>query len=179
MSIVNKALSLLFALAVLGALGWGAYMLVCYTVGLFGRLDERTSIMIQAALIAVLAGALMAAIVIRSGQRGMVTARLRADKAQAYGRLLASWSGMQGPSSAQLTQDVIAELHLAEQDIMLWASSGVLKQYTAFRETAQRTGTDSPETLLQAEKVVFEMRKDLGLSNLGLREGDLDPLLNS
>ncbi len=62
-------------------------------------------------------------------------------------------------------------------DMSLWAAHDVLKAYIKFNQLIVELSPDHPKILNQAEKVIFEMRKDLGLRNYGLGSGDLDGII--
>ena len=58
--------------------------------------------------------------------------------------------------------------------LILWGGRRVIKEYSAFRDLGFRLAGESDALLLLSfEKVLFEIRRDLGHSNRGLRQGDL------
>lgn len=62
-------------------------------------------------------------------------------------------------------------------DITLWAGKNVLKSYMQFNKNLDELNPDNPKIMEQAEKVIFEMRKELGHDNYGFNEGDIDKLI--
>ena len=56
------------------------------------------------------------------------------------------------------------------RNFIVWASPKVLDAYHRFLEASQ---TKTGNSLLVADEVFREMRKDLGLSNFGIQKGDL------
>jgi hypothetical protein len=58
--------------------------------------------------------------------------------------------------------------------IILWGPKDVIAEFSEFRKMSGRNSPDKQVNLmLQFEKVLFAMRKDLGSSNKDLKEGDL------
>lgn len=99
---------------------------------------------------------------------------MRPERAEVYTRFIEAWSyTLIGHVNAQ------EELQTAEKQLILWGSSNVIKQYTAYRKRDTQCNPRDPAIRQLIEKVIFEMRKDLGQSNFGLNAGDLfDLLLN-
>ena len=62
-------------------------------------------------------------------------------------------------------------------DMVLWAGSNVLKKYMVFNQYLNDLNSDNPKILEQAEKVIMEMRNELGQYTYGLKPGDLDKLI--
>jgi hypothetical protein len=62
-------------------------------------------------------------------------------------------------------------------DITLWANKNVLKSYLIFNILLDKLSPDDPKIMEQAEKILFEMRKELGQDNFGLKKGDLDKII--
>lgn len=63
------------------------------------------------------------------------------------------------------------------KDLIPWGGDKVMKSFLKFREQAQTNidneNTDVFSTLFDFEKMLFEIRKDLGHSNKGVETGDI------
>jgi len=60
------------------------------------------------------------------------------------------------------------------KDLVLWGSPGVIRAYyEMFKPTREQTDDTPIERLSRMEKLYLEIRKDLGLSNFGLKKFDL------
>ncbi|MBN1235747.1 MAG: hypothetical protein JW999_06815 [Methanotrichaceae archaeon] len=65
------------------------------------------------------------------------------------------------------------------KNLIVWGSPGVIRSYSDFRKLSQiQSGELSHSTsiLWSIEKLLFEIRKDIGNSNRNLKEGDLHSL---
>ena len=60
---------------------------------------------------------------------------------------------------------------------MLWASTAVLKQFVALRRMDPQISPNDPVKRSVIEKMMREMRRDLGQYNLGLGDNELTDLL--
>lgn len=62
------------------------------------------------------------------------------------------------------------------QEVMLWGSSDLIKSWAEFQKyfrTLGPSGEAGAQVLLVFENLIRQIRKDLGHSNKGLRQGDL------
>lgn len=170
----DNVFTVLFGVALLAALGVGGYVLFQHTYGLFTAVDQR----LAAILVVTLIAALIIGLSIRRAGHMSGVRRLRLDKkAEGYGRLVEAWSGTLGPQQPR------SETSAADPDVahhlVLWASPGVLKQVAEYRRLSPGSVSTDPAMRLAIEKVLREMRNDLGQNNLGLGEGQLLELLLS
>lgn len=62
--------------------------------------------------------------------------------------------------------EMIADLYKFNRKLTLWGSDRVIKKWVEFREKSS-SGTSNQEILLIVEKILYEMRKDMGLRKLG------------
>ena len=113
----------------------------------------------------------------------------REKKVEIYESFMAVWFEriLKGKKEATSTTKVVATdqqnddlenfLRDFTRNAILWSSHGVIKKYAVFRDStlnAKQASVESLyETLFQFEDVLFEIRKDLGNSNRGLKKGDL------
>lgn len=149
----------------------------------FSTLDEGESAAIVAA-----AGAILLAIINIVAQRFIerrreVEARQREKKIALYQQFVKFWFDfLLSPESrkarAEGQQDIprlLPEMNDLTQQIILWASDGVLKRYSAFRRhlTNPKLAADHVATMVLFEKLLLEFRKDLGYANQGIEERDI------
>jgi hypothetical protein len=180
MNTLNDIVSGVLALVLLAALGIGAYYALKLVLDLFAGLEERVGMMLNATMIAVAVTALIISIALRSGPKRESMARLHQKKADVYRRFVEVWAEVLRHKDAENTGDwhrTEAELKAVEKHLILWGSSGVIKRYAACKNTDSQKGYHDSKPSQLIEKVILEMRKDLGQSNLGLEGGYLFDLL--
>ena len=177
---VKTLLPTLLGLTLLGALIVGAYIAFGWLIHLFSGLDMQVAAVICAAVVAVLFSAVMIPFIIRIGETLKHMERLRGKKAEVYRRLLAAWaSALRQPANAgrQRALHMEDELQAAEQQLLLWGSRSVIKHYVVYQKQATPHEPHDPAVMPFIEKVLIEIRKDLGQSNVGLETGDVIELL--
>jgi hypothetical protein len=170
-----RGLSIIIGLALLAALAVGAFLFFKDIYRLFVALDPQVAVTVVVALIAALFIALS---IRRSGQVSGVRCLRLERKAEIYGHMIQAWSRMSARQHCgSLSEVAAADLKAAEQRLVLWASTGVLKQFKAYRRMNPPINPEDPAILPLIEKVLREMRRDLGQHNLGLGDSDLVDLL--
>lgn len=180
MKTLNTFLSALLGLALLGVLIAGAYYAIHFVIALFAGLDAQVASIIYAAVVVVLFSAVLISFIVRWGQKQESIDQVRREKAAVYQRFLEAWSDVLSQHVPEDTQKALhpkKELQVAEKQLLLWGSSGVVRSYTAYQKQALQSNPRGPTVLPLIEKVLVAMRKDLGQSNLGLHAGDLLSLL--
>jgi hypothetical protein len=177
MKTVNKMISGLFGLAILGALCYGAYFALKHVVAApFAKLDQQVAVVTAIAAATLLLSALIIASGMRWAKEREHEHRQRAERAALYERLLNAWSetrrqetGNNHVGKSQSPEDLPA----LEKQLLLRGHANVLKAYTAFRKLEKEAGPQNPAAKSAFVKILFAMRKDLGLSTEGLNEEDL------
>jgi len=180
MKFLSNICSVLLGCALLGALIAGAYFALRFAINLFYGLDAHVASVIYAAVIAVIFSAAMISSLVRLGQKRRSIERVQREKASVYQRFLATWSSMLNQVSTRSTQSALHianDLRVAEQQLLLWGSNNVLKYYAAYQNHETPYNLRDPSVLPLIEKVLQEIRKDLGQSNVGIQTGDLLNLL--
>lgn len=167
--------SILVVLALLIALTIGAYLFFQDICRLLVSLDQQTT----AIVVGVLIGSLLIGLSIRRAGKISGVRRLGTEKrADIYRQLIQKWSESpvrSNPGSA--THKLSENRYAVEHQLALWASTAVLKQYVALRRMDPQISINDPAKRLVLEKMMREMRRDLGQYNLGLGDNDLTDLL--
>lgn len=72
-------------------------------------------------------------------------------------------------------QDIIKFLNDFTQKLMIWGSDSVVKAFSIFREKLINIDPKNPPTegMILFEKMLYEIRKDLGHKNKNLKQGDI------
>ena len=70
-------------------------------------------------------------------------------------------------------KDMLEDLSSFSKKLTLWGSNRVIKKWLAFRERNQNEKTDPMENLFILEEIIFEIRKDMGQRQKGLKQGDI------
>lgn len=129
-------------------------------------------------------------------QRQQIQQEQRAKKAEVYGEFMAFWfrlligveskeetdkldDGEKEEDGEEPTEDEVSPETQAEIErylreftykLVAWGSEPVIREYVAFKETIKH---DNDAALLHFEKVLLEVRRDLGYKNKKLNRGDL------
>lgn len=180
MKLLSNIYYALLGFALIGALIAGMYFILRSVVNLFYRLDMHVASILYISALACLCSAAMISLIVRLGQKRRSMERLQREKAAVYQRFLVTWSNMLNQASMRNTQSALHianDLRVAEQQLLLWGSNHVLKCYTVYQNYETPYNPRDPSVLLLIEKVLQEIRKDLGQSNVGIQTGDLLNLL--
>ncbi|MBX3630774.1 MAG: hypothetical protein KF908_12890 [Nitrosomonas sp.] len=167
MNFVSNVLSLIFGITLLGLLGAGIYYAFHYIAEtLFANLDPQL-----AAITAIAAATfLIASFIIASAVRGVQknTYLFNAEKKAVYEHFVQIWGNLFWQNLHQQGGIDENEVQAFEKQLMLWASPKVIQAYLALRQL--EVEADFPDSKVKAQfiSVLMEMRRDLGLSNLGL-----------
>jgi hypothetical protein len=180
MKLLSSICYMLLGFALFGALIIGAYFALQSVVNLFYGLNVHVVSVIYASVLSCLFSVVIISLTVRLGQKRIGIERMQREKAAVYQRFLATWSSMLNQartSSTQSTLHIASDLRVAEQQLLLWGSNNVLKYYAAYQNYEILHNPRDPSVLPLIEKILQEMRKDLGQSNVGIQTGDLLNLL--
>lgn len=171
----GQLFSILVVLALLIALTIGAYLFFQDIYRFLVSLDQQTTAIVAGVLI----GSLLIGLSIRRAGKMSGVRRLGTEKrADIYRQLIQKWSESpvrSKPGSA--THKLSENRYALEHQLALWASTAVLKQYVALLRMDPQISINDPAKRLVLEKMMREMRRDLGHHNLGLGDNDLTDLL--
>jgi hypothetical protein len=171
----GRVLPILFGLALLVVLGIGAYLCFQDIYRFLVSLDPQITAIMAAILIASL---LIALSIRRAGKMSGVLRLALEKKTEIYGQLIRKWpEELVRPNPGSPSLKVSNDLREAKSQLMLWASTAVLKQFSALRRMDPLISPNDPAQRAVIEKMLREMRRDLGQYNLGLGDNDLTDLL--
>jgi phosphatidylglycerophosphatase A len=177
-SVIKIISTLLLTFAVLLAFGWSIYALSCVTWKWITGLNTNLAIALLAACATVLASTL--AVVIGryfEGKRER-EALHRDKKIVMYDELLTKLFQLffvaAGPSMEPETLvPYLRELH---KKLILWSGPKVIKSYGDWHQLLTNR-SDSLKSMFKMEEFFLVLRKDLGHSNRGIRQGDIIRLI--
>jgi len=176
MQIFTTTIGILFALALLGVMGVGAYWAVAWIAGLFASLDPEIAAV--TGILSVIA--LLAAMIVAGGSgraaRQALAGQAQAEKATTYGLMLDLWERLirEGSPPAGADADAAAQaMRSLDLRLGLHGSAAVLEAHHRLRDlqAAGRLGTDDAKTALAS--TLFEIRRELGSGTTGLHRDDL------
>lgn len=177
MNFISQLISVVFGIALLGLLGVGIYYAFNFvTENLFASLDPQLSAITAIAAATLLISSCIIASALRWSQKnahGFVV-----KKRAAYEHFVQIWGGIFWQKSQQQAEIDANELEGLEKQLILWANPKVIQAYITLRQLAAGTDFSDPKVKVQFINVLMEIRKDLGLSNLGLNEQELLKLSN-
>lgn len=158
-------LALVAGLAVLAGIGILGYFAVGWMADGAAELEREAT----AYVLAILLAALLVAHGLRRSAALHAQERERAAKRAAYARFLDGWAPLVGfpEQDAELPSKLTAE-----KELLLVAGKGVIESYWDWRWKDERNGRAGA-----AEKLLAEMRKELGLADSGFKTGQLLHLL--
>lgn len=153
----------------------------------FVLLFLRTGPEIQAALLTVLASVAIAGWAHHSGKKSEIAARHFSEKRQAYMKLVDTVVGevMAGkPGQARKSQQKIAsDLINFKKQLMVWADAEFIRYWNEFETELDKLTRDETKgdvsPLLLWDRLLRELRKDLGQDDSILEDGELAALLLS
>lgn len=177
----------LIFIIILGGLIVAAFFVIKFTWKIFTGLDKQVAAAIVAGSATVLVSVITVVIGKNLEKKREIVQQHSMQKREFYEKFLEEFfrfTRKHSKEEGRLTQIVgppIADEKLVEffdeasRKLILWANKGVIKENSLFRSFGVRTSTSGsdPKILIQFEKMLFEIRKDLGHSNRGLKQGDL------
>jgi hypothetical protein len=167
----------IFALGMLVALGWGAYLLLQAVAGFFGQLNQEFA----AALVTALLAVLLVPLAIQRAKQARDLARLQFEnRAKRYEHFLdVWWESENSRETAAADNEIAHKLWTAQRDLLFWGSAEVLQRYTALSPLERPLDLQDPEVVAAVERLLTALRKDLGHKSIGLHRGDLTSLLDT
>ena len=180
MKLLSNIFALLFSLALLAALGIGAYFAVKFGARLFAgtgfQLDTATAVVLAAALLVAM---LIASSLRRKNQRDS-SQQLRPEKLAVYQhRIDAFGEALQqaiGTDNAD-SNNPAKRFQMLEQRLILIGSPSVIRAYTKLRVVEKEGGPQNSKFSSQLARLLKEMRKDIGMSIHDIAEEEVLHLL--
>lgn len=113
-------------------------------------------------------------------KRAEIRKEQREKKIEAYNQALDMLMRIFSRNSEEFTpathEEMVSFFHKFTRQLIPWGSDGVLKAFSDWKShMVSLTGSDQglKESMFQFEKILFEIRKDIGHSNHGLQRGDI------
>lgn len=172
----QTVLAVLFLLALGAAIVAGGVAAVRFLAGVEGEIAGA----IITALSAVVVGTIGVVGTQFYSARAQRMAHRREKLVPIYEEFVAGWMSAMGLDKTQEQRkrgsrereaaavDLVASF---SKQVLVWGSPDVLQKWIYWRQNS--TTLDPRETLLAMEQVMFAMRRDLGMKDSGLSEGDL------
>lgn len=173
-------LASLILLGIIGIIGAAVFFVIRFTWKIFAGLDKQVAVAIVAGSATVFVSVITVVIGKSLDKKREIEKRHSRQKREFYEKFLEDFFQFTRKFSKEevdLTQDekFAAFADEASRKLILWSNRSVIKEYCMFRSFGVRASKPGSgfEILLQFEKMLFEIRKDLGHSNRGLKQGDL------
>ena len=177
---MSKFLGGILVLLCLVLLSVGMYFGLRGLIQIFASLDPQVAKVTAIACSTVILSALILASSAQAARGSDMLAGAQMQKADLYRDFIQAWSKAlcsQGRGGMAEDTKLAADLASLEKRLVLLASAGVIKHYTAWRARCVNPNADDAEARRRVAQVLFEMRKDLGRQNLGIDQKKLLDLL--
>lgn len=170
MKFLENVLALITTLAIIILAAWLAYWGIRYIIDQFQIVNPSTSATLTILAVIVI----ISSIIISGAIRSVVKSGdkpIHPEKAIIYKQFIDIWCNTGFPIDQNLKMS-------NARAMALWAGDGVLKQYLILKKIKPESRSNEQVSLAQIEKVIMEMRKDLGQKNFGVRSGNINEILN-
>jgi hypothetical protein len=173
MKTLGKLIALLLVIGFIGLFGWLIFIGAKNIIIQFGQFDTKLGSLIILVSAVILISALIIGWAIRSiaysGDRA-----IQPEKAIIYSKFLEMW--IQNKNK-EITSDEFQNNYLEiKKHMILWSSDSVLQQFIQFDNQLNKS-IEPAKINVFAEKVILEIRKDLGVKNRGINLGNIANLL--
>jgi len=177
--IFSKTLTVLFGLALLGAVGLGGYWALQWIIGLLLRLDSQVAAVTGiASVVMLLAAAIIASRIGGASQQSKAN-QLFTEKAATYDLFIDLWGSLflAGHAGDRNSEQLAEEFRTLDRQLLLYGSSGVVKVHVALRALWREGRMSQSKGWEEFLKALVAIRKDLGSDEPGLTLEDLRQLL--
>ncbi len=170
MKFLQNLLAMLATLAIIIFVGWLVYWLTRYVIDQFNVVDtSKAAVLTIIAVITItctiiIAGAIRS--IVKTGDKP-----IHPEKAIIYKQFIDFWYDPGFFTDANMRANLM-------KSMALWASDGVLKHFLTLQKLGHQPDKKNKSTSRQLEKVIREMRRDLGQKNFGIIAGSIDAMLN-
>jgi hypothetical protein len=168
MSLFGKTLGLLLGLALIAAVGAGAWLALEYIGSLFASLDVQVARVTAIGSVVVLAAAAIVASAIRRGATKTGAARIHEQKIGTYQFFVECWQDTATPPH---------KLQALDRLLALYGGAAVIRSHAVLRALAREKGARHPDAAAQIGKVLLEVRKDLGVQARDISAPELQQLV--
>lgn len=179
MPIFSKTLTVLFGLALLGAVGLGGYWALQWIIGLFLRLDSQAAAVTGIASVVMLLAAAIIASRIGGATRQSKANQLFTEKAATYDLFIDLWGRLflAGHAGDRNSEQLAEEFRTLDRQLLLYGGSNAVKAHVALRALWREGRMSQSKGWDEFLKALVAIRKDLGLDEPGLTLEDLRQLL--
>lgn len=179
MPIFSKTLTVLFGLALLGAVGLGAYWALQWIIGLFLRLDSQVAAVTGIASVVMLLAAAIIASRIGGASRQSKANQLLTEKAATYDLFIDLWGSLflAGHAGDRNSAPLAEEFRTLDRQLLLYGGANVIKAHVALRALWREGRMSQSKGWDEFLKALVAIRKDLGSDEPGLTLEDLRQLL--
>ncbi len=183
MRILRKILTVIFLFVLIGAIGFAIFLTLRSLSRMFAGFDKEVAAAIIVASATILVSVITVVIGKQLEKKREIENQHRIQKIEIYEkfmkkmfeilRLHGSEKAIPVAGKSQKEDDLIKFFEEFSRKLILWGSRGVIKQFIEFRKFGMKSGEPDPRILLQFEKVLMQIRKELGHSNRGLSQYNL------
>ena len=165
-------LVLVAILALIVGIIWGALRLIGFVWSEFTELDKTVAAAIVAGVFTVIATTITVMVGRYFEEKRKQSELHRERKIKMYDEFIARIFRMFADADNQSDDetDLVEFLREHQRLFLLWSNPGVIRAYSEWRKTL--TGDPNVQTVLQMEKFFLAVRRDLGHSNWGIKQGD-------
>lgn len=179
---IKSTFQFVLGILILLGLGYIFYLVTKELIKLFSGLNKDIAAAIIAASVTIILSVISIVLTKILERRSEIVRELRLKKIPIYEELIKFWfnvlfaskAGKQPPSE----KEIVIFLNDFTQKLIIWGSDGVLKYYTIFRDKlinadANKITAAHFDGMFIFEKLMLEMRKDLGHKNKNILKGDI------
>jgi hypothetical protein len=180
MKLIGRVVAVLVGMALLGAMGIGAYLGLRYFLAAFAALDPQVARVTGIACVVVLLAAGMIARGIAAATQARRAIAFREEKAATYQLFTDFWQNeLHRPPAGtdQLPPDLADKKQTLDRLLAMYGGAGVLKAHTALWDLKQDKGTHHPDMRARFGKALVVVREDLGTDTPYSIGRDLERLL--
>jgi 4-amino-4-deoxy-L-arabinose transferase-like glycosyltransferase len=177
MNLLKNTVAGMIIIGFLVASAYGLYYAFQFVVNAFAGLEAVQKTLLFTAAFTILLSAAMIAAALRGLGRRLQNRRLQEEKLAAYGDLIYAWRALVREPQRAIQPEEEQILHDIESHLILVAGPQVLRQYHRLKEIQREADPQSPEVFAQLEKVILEIRRDIGYADWGYKNSQFISVL--
>jgi len=175
MNALGKTLAVIVGLALLGAIGFGAWLVFQTIVALFAALDPEVATVTGIACLVALAAAWWIARSLRAAARQGKATALRDEKGATYQLFVDYWRGRLWQGHAR--PDAPENPKTLDRLLALYGAQAVIRAHTGLRDLARQGQGQHPDLRARFAEALVAIRRDLGADTPRELAQDLERLL--
>ncbi|WP_150465894.1 hypothetical protein [Francisella sp. SYW-2] len=175
---MKKIISTILGFILLGAVGWGCYLIISLVWNQFKLLDPKVSISLLTAATTVIAATVTVVLGKYFERKKDIEAHYREKKTQIYDEFLCKLLKLFHSTSENNKEidDLVSFLQEWQRKIILWGGQDVLLNYINWLERLKE-GKNDAKVMFMMEELFLEIRRDLGHKNNKLVKGTFTRLI--